>query len=121
MSRFIFWKSQFSNGRPKASAFIPPPNLKTSAFWIDGLEDRAIWDLGDNEAGRGRGKRPRGRADLKSNDVAEVGLACVSDPSPHPRHLNICGWPNEKDEQKAVALELCSRATLHTRELEEIA
>jgi hypothetical protein len=121
LSRFIFYRSHFSHGKPKPSAFTPTQNLKTSAFWIDELPDKVIWQIGDDVAGAGRKLPALARGDFKSSDVAEVGLGIEPDTTPHPRHVDICGWPSEKDEQKEIALELCARALLHirTKELRE--
>jgi len=85
-----------------------------SAFWIDDLALEAIWPLGDL-AGEPRGKAALAFAQLRRADVAAVGLFTEDDPKPHPRHVNVCGWPTEKDEIKSLALELCVRATLRIR------
>lgn len=85
-----------------------------SAFWIEGLVAEEIWPLGDF-AGQPRGKAALAFAEFTRKDVAEVGLFTEDDPEPHPRHLNVCGWPSEKDAAKSLALELCVRAILRLR------
>jgi hypothetical protein len=116
LSRFIFNKRHYSNNKPKPSAFIPSPrDLETSVFWIDELHEAEIWRIGDEVAGRPRNLSATARADLKAGDVVESHLTVQPDIEPHPRHAIIVGWPTEKDEQKALALELCSRAYLRVR------
>jgi hypothetical protein len=65
--------------------------------------------------GRPRGKSALARAELTRGHIGEVGLLIEDDPKPHPNHLNLCGWPSEKDEIKSVAIELCARAKLRVR------
>jgi hypothetical protein len=98
----------------KPAGFTPPKSGKLSAFWIDELATEAIWPLGDF-VGKPRGKSALAFAELGTDDVAAVGLVTEGDPKPHPRHVNICGWPVEKDEIKSLALELCARAKLQVR------
>lgn len=57
------------------------------------------------------------RADFDVVAVAEAKLTVDPDPQPDlPRHVNLSGWPNAKDEQKAIALLLCARSVLLLRE-----
>ena len=83
-------------------------------FWIDRLEEPNIWELGDF-AGKNRGKPAVARADISSRSVSEINLAIEADPEPHPRHVNVGPWPDAKDEQKAVALDLCAKSKLTVR------
>lgn len=83
-------------------------------FWIDRLEEPNIWNLGDF-AGKNRGKPAVARVDVSSHSVSEINLTVEADPEPHPRHVNIGPWPEAKDEQKAVALELCVKSRLAVR------
>ena len=46
--------------------------------------------------------------------VRETGLTIDPDNDP-PRHANILGWPEEKSEQKLIALELSESAKLKLR------
>lgn len=105
---------------PKPGAFLPESStLETSASWKDGLLEYEIWQIGLS-VGEGRGKPPLARADFDTGAVSEAKLRLESDPMPHnSRHVNICGWPTAKDEQKSIALLLCKRATLLLREAAE--
>lgn len=63
-----------------------------------------------------RNKMPLARADFNLSAVTEAKLEAEPDPLPNnPRHVNLCGWPSEKDEQKSIALLLCARSTLRLR------
>ena len=117
LARFIFQDSHFRKApaQAKPNAFLPSPStLKTSAVWRDTIPDQKIWDIGDL-LGKPRLKKPLARADFDVAAVSEAKLTIESDPTPHPRHVNLCGWPTAKDEQKNVALLLCSRAILIIR------
>jgi hypothetical protein len=104
---------------PKPGAFLPKPStLKISALWRDDLSEEEIWEIGDL-LGTARSKQPLARADFDVAAVSEAKLAVEADPEPHPRHVNLCGWPNEKDEQKSIALLLCARSILLLRENSE--
>lgn len=83
-------------------------------FWIDGLQEAKIWNLGDF-AGKNRGKPAVARADISYHHVMEIDLTIEADPEPHPRHVNVGAWPIGKDEQKAVALDLCVKSRLSVR------
>lgn len=83
-------------------------------FWIDRLPEVQIWNIGDL-AGRNRGKPAVARADVSSRSVNEIKLTIEADPGPHPRHVNVGPWPESKDEQKALALDLCAKSKLSVR------
>ncbi len=118
LARFIFQKSQFSKtpAKPKQGAFLPHPStLKISALWRDKLSEQEIWNIGDL-LGTGRSKPPLARADFDLPTVSEAKLTIEPDPLPKiPQHLNLCGWPIDKAEQKSIALLLCARSTLIVR------
>src|SRR5260370_42703711 len=118
LARFIFQDAHYRKkapATPKPGAFLPkPPTLKISALWRDTLPEQEIWKIGDSLGGA-RGKQPLARADFDVAAVSEAKLAIEPDPKPHPLHVNLCGWPIGKDEQKAIALLLCARSTLIVR------
>lgn len=117
LSRYIFQSGHFSSQKPKPGAFLPQPTqLKISAAWIDRLSEIEIWEVGDILGSQTATPRtPKARADFDAAILEEVNLAIEDDPVPHPRHVNLFGWPAEKDAQKSVALFLCSRAHLSIR------
>jgi len=118
LARFIFQDGHCRKktpAKPKPGAFLPkPPSLKISALWRDGLPEGEIWNIGDL-LGTVRSKQPLARADFDVAAVSEAKLAIEPDPKPHPRHVNLSGWPIEKDEQKSIALLLCARSSLIVR------
>jgi hypothetical protein len=122
LARFLYQGSQFSRTkrRLKPNAFLPKSSeSKISAAWRDELLEDEIWRLG-LLAGEGRGKPPLARADFDAEAVSKATLRIESDPMPHnPRHVNVCGWPIEKDERISIAQVLCARATLILRETAE--
>jgi hypothetical protein len=121
LARFIFQKGHFSKiqAKPKQGAFLPHPStLKISALWRDGLSEQDIWKIGDS-FGEVRKKPPLARAEFAAEAVSEARLVIEPDPKPHPRHVNLCGWPIGKDEQKSIALLLCARSILLLRENSE--
>ena len=119
LARFIFQASHCRKEAPakaKPGAFLPKSStLKISALWRDELPEQEIWNIGDS-LGSARGKQPLARADFDIAALSEARLSVEPDPKPHPRHVNLCGWPSEKDEQKAIALLLCARSVLLMRE-----
>jgi hypothetical protein len=98
-------------------AFYPPPdNSGTSVFVIDGLPDVEVWRIADEfVAPISHRDPPPARADLQSAAVLEAQLTIEPDPIDHPRHVNICGWPAEKEKRLAVAQDLCAAAILRLR------
>lgn len=117
LSRFID-KRHFSiqKFRPKPGAFLPSSDLKTSAFKIDGLREDEIWWIADNIVARESQRAPApARADILSTVVLDARLSIEPEPEFHPRHINICGWPREKEQQKAIDLDLCAAALLRVR------
>src|SRR5215467_12037396 len=114
LCRFIFQSNHFSGKQAKPGAFLPAPNrLRISMFFVDSLQSDEIWRLGDL-AGANRQKPAKARAELDKGAVLCIEvckLRIEADPQPHARHVNIAGWPAEKETQKAVALELCAAST----------
>jgi hypothetical protein len=117
LSRFIMQTNWYnlSDNRVKYAALMPnPKNGETSVFRISGISDREVWEIGDREVGLKRDKPVLGRADIGVSFVITKGLKVV--PSEPPvRHANIVGWPEEKSEQRLVALELAAEAIFYKK------
>ena len=114
ISRFLVHTSEYSvtKQRVKHNAFFPPPNLKHSVYRTSGLDDSAIWEIGRSYVAEPREKTLKGRGDLRANVIFGVGLTLASDPTPHPLHANIIGWPTDKDEKLQLSIELAEAASL---------
>jgi hypothetical protein len=115
LGRYIFSKSHFSslNNNVKSSAFMPPADLQLSVFRTQGLDEKTIWEIAENEIIK-KSSSPNklyGRAEILSLAVKSTGLEIDPDNTP-PRHANIKGWPQEKDKQKLIAIILASEASL---------
>lgn len=119
LCRYIFQNSHFSkiNNRVKPGAFLPSTHEQSvSAAWIDGLSNQEIWGIGDILGALRRvPASPRARADFNSEVLPNVSLTIEPDPKPHPRHVNLSGWPVEKDAQKDIAQVLCNSSALQVR------
>lgn len=116
LTRYILQKSHFSilHKKVKYAAFMPLPHGETSVFRISNLSDSEIWKIGDIEVAQKRGGPLLGRADISVFQVLNKNLKVVPDNIP-PRHANIIGWPEEKSEQKLIAMELAENAQLHLK------
>ena len=119
LSRYILNSNQLSRLKniAKPSAFMPTPNLQLSVFRIKGLEQNAIWEIGEKEVASKIKpiKTLYGMAKILSLSVKSAGLIIDPDDTP-PRHANIIGWPQKKDKQKMIAIELASKASLILKE-----
>ncbi len=73
-----------------------------------GLDQFGIWAIG---AGVAISRTLYARGDIRGYAVRRLRFTIVPDKLPS-RHANIIGWPNDKAEQKILALELASAATL---------
>ena len=116
LARFLLSRSLFSREKRtvKSSAFMPPPSGELSVFRIEGLSAGETWELGERHVARPQQRRLHGRADMVARAVTESGLKVNPDDDP-PRHATIVGWPDSKDAQKSIALELAVRAKLRLR------
>lgn len=93
-----------------------PYNGETSVFRISELLNTEIWDIGIKEVVKEeQGKSLIGRADVLTSIVTGNGLEVIPQ-EPPPRHANIAGWPDEKSEQKQIAMELAAEAQFYKRD-----
>lgn len=84
-------------------------------FCVDELSDRQIWAMGDQFAAAPTGRVLIGRAELSDGNVTSVGELYLERDDQLPRHANIAGWPEGKDEWKSLAQELAAMARLSVR------
>ena len=115
LTRFITSKRWYSRKKNvvKPQAFMPPPNHRLSVFRIDNLTETEIWKIGFNKV-ISKMNPPRnlhGRANIMALNILENDLQIEPDNTP-PRHADIVGWPELKEEQKSIAQELAAKASL---------
>lgn len=116
-ARFLTSRSHFSarNKRVKPGAFLPSPrDNATSVFRLKGLAEMDIWPMGLRIVEGLPGRSLHGRADIRVESVEGVGLRLVLDNTP-VRHGSITAWPENKDKQLLMALELAAAAILRER------
>ena len=113
LARFLLSKGDYAatTRRVKPQALMPAPDGKTSVYRIGGLSDASIMRVGVREVGAKRNKEVRGWAAFFAADLAQSGLRADANDRP-PRHVDIVGWPKEKDERLQVAQELAARCGL---------
>lgn len=111
LSRYLFESGKFAatKGRVKPGAFIPAKSGKTSVFRTSGVSDAQNWILGETVA-REVLRSLLARAEVQ---VSKVPAPLRIDPSePPPRHANIINWPDSRDEQLMLALQIAQEARL---------
>lgn len=102
----------------KARAFLPVPDpdtgtIETSVTDTEGLSENEIWPHLDAYVRSARSDSPRmhGRADVTDIAIRTARVQTRYDDGP-ARHVAIVGWPPDKEQRKAIAVELASVATL---------
>ena len=111
LARFLRHKSDWKGGRVRHSAFIPPKGCReVSTFCVDGMRDEEIWDHGDEFCKT----IFRAREELKAGvpKIYDLHLSPDNDP---PRHVSICGFPQDKSTLMNIAQRLASHTVLFLR------
>lgn len=83
-------------------------------FRISGLAEAEIWTVGEREVAQKSSRTLRARADLSVATVHAKELRAHLDDIPLG-HANITGWPEEKSEQKLIAIELAANSYLRLK------
>jgi hypothetical protein len=114
LTRFILQKDYYHkvNGTVKWVAFMPNQNRETSVFLTTDLNNKAIWSIGFEIVARPTNRTLRARADIDKKTVEDTGLRIQPETSNHPFHANLVDWPDERIEQKQLALELAQNSRL---------
>ena len=112
LSRFIRSKQHVAptKGTVKRNAFMPPPERKLSVCHTQGMRQNKIWQIGDSLLE----KKVQYRADLIAESVIKVNLKVILDNNPE-YHVNITGWPEDKNLQLSLATELAYSSKLKIR------
>ena len=92
--------------------FMPPKDLRLSVYEIAGLADVDIWALGTTYVAAPQGKALMARADFEEEIALSSGLTVENVPIPHPRHRELCGWPEDTVRQRPIAIRLAASARL---------
>jgi hypothetical protein len=117
VARFIYQKNDWSrqSSRPKPKVFLPMKEAgqwETSVCRVCAVSEQRIWEI----ANQARSPlRVLACAELSANSVMTAGLFTEAAPdfeANYPEHAVIVGWPDEKEKQMALAIELVSTAEL---------
>jgi len=90
---------------------MPNRNRELSVFRIQDLPEEQIWEIGRRYVSGPQSKTLHSRGDVFASVVIEQNLTIIPDNDP-PRHANVIGWPEDKSEQKLIALESANQTTL---------
>lgn len=113
LARFLYSSGWCSRQKDmvKQAAFIPDRKKRLSVYRSDGMTKTELWNIGDRNPNE---RNLHGVGIVAVSEVGMVGLGL--DPNDdHPRHADITGWPEDKEEQKILALQLSSSAKLVLR------
>ena len=115
ISRFVLSRKWIrANNTVRHIAFTPNKNGETSVFRISGITNNEIWDIGDREIAPKRNRPILSRADINTAIVISNELKVIPS-EPPKRHADITDWPEEKSEQKQIALELAAESEFHKK------
>lgn len=112
LARYVTQSRQFrSRDRTlKPSLFIPPPDLKLSVTRHRDATDDEIWHVGRAVA-ETRQQTLYGRGNILCSDCEKNSLRVEPNSVPgNPNHADVMGWPDRKEDQKVVALNLAAAA-----------
>ena len=124
LSRFLF-RGEYGTRRVesrdvryvKPVAFIPPPTppRALSVFFVGGLAEAEVWEIGAQHVAPTRNKSIKGCAVFLVADVVEAELSLDPNNTP-PRHVDITGWPSEESVVLLRAKLLADAASLRLLE-----
>jgi hypothetical protein len=93
--------------------------LETSVFDTEGMLEEKVWRLGHLWTVINPRPYKSGQENIKARGDFLAGvvlngksLKLAVDPSPHPKHHNILGWPADQTAQELAALELIVETTV---------
>ena len=118
LARYAMQSNYFrsSDQTAKPELFMPHPYQELSLTrYLDATIEEVL-ALGE-ETAKGLNKTFYGRADIQAITCKVGSLQVVKDPTPkNPNHANIQGFPLDKLEQKAIALELAASAKFYSKQ-----
>jgi hypothetical protein len=119
LARYVTQSSQFrsSDLQVKQSLFIPHPRRDISVTRHLQATEAEIWSAG-KDVSQVLGRKLYGRTDIRADACKIEPLRVVAKPilddpkiRDNPNHADITGWPEAKEEQKAIALKLAASAS----------
>lgn len=115
ITRYINQKAYFraKDGTVRHNAFIPNRSGEVSVYRTAGIGDTEIYQIGKEFFADITGKPLIGRADIIALAIVKHELRIEPDTEVHPRHANICAYPDEKSRRKLIAMELAADAVLN--------
>ena len=111
LARYVTQSGQFrsSNNTIKPDLFMPHPYQELSLTRHQDATKEEIWEVGFDVASK---KKLYGRADIQASKCKIDSLQVTAKPLfSNPNHVDIEGWPSEKQEQKAIAQKLALSAS----------
>ncbi len=116
LSRFATQSGQFrkSNNTVKQELFLPHPRPECSVMRHRDATDEEIWQIGRDVAGSFAPPRTLyGRAEITAAACTIDALRVVAKPilPRNPNHADIEGWPESKEDKKALAQKLAAAAS----------
>lgn len=112
VARFAYDTADTKGTNIRPGTFLPMfeaeySRLETSVCRTKACPESRQWELA-----KLRGKPARCKADVPVSVIAAQGLQCVAAPvKDYDEHAVILGWPDDKDAQKAITLELRKAST----------
>lgn len=87
-----------------------------SVYRVDSVTASEIWDIcakyvDDHSVSR----IAKARGTCVANSMVLEGLSFDPDGDPHPRHVNVIGWPGAKHEQKNIQQKIAATMKLELR------
>jgi hypothetical protein len=127
LTRFIFSSSHFAINahRVKAPAISPYPNQKTgrlewSVYRADSATSAEMWEICGKHVDNPMILRiAKARGTCAASVMIGQGLRFDPDGKPHPRHVNVVGWPRSergpKHKLKNIQQKIAAAMTLEVR------
>lgn len=114
LARFATQSGQFRKGdhTVKQDLFIPNANGEVSVMRHREATEVEIWAVGYSVASKME-RRLYGRSDVRAAACHNLALTVTETPRlpDNPNHADITGWPDQKEDKKAVAQKLAVLAS----------
>ncbi len=114
LTRYIFSRSHFtpSSGRVKYHAYMPARNGETSVYRTSELSVEEIWDIGQKYVATPTERTLYAKGESLTVNIRTIGLDVAPETSVHSLHANIVDWPEDKDDQRMLAIEISNESKL---------